>query len=55
MFKRVCNVVFRISNMKVRIGRDYAMEIDLNVNYEMFSGILLEDQTEEHGKMKESA
>ena len=31
------------------------MEIDLNVNYEMFSGILLEDQTEEHGKMKESA
>ena len=40
---------------QVRVGRDYEMEIDLNVNYEMFSGMLLEDQTEEKGDMKESA
>ena len=40
---------------QVRVGRDYAMEIDLNVNYEMFSGMLLEEQQEEKDDMKESA
>jgi len=40
---------------QVRVGRDYEMEIDLNMNYEMFSGMLLEEQPEEKGDMKESA
>ena len=40
---------------QVRVGRDYAMEIDLNVNYGMFSGLLLVNQAEENSDMKESA
>lgn len=40
---------------QIRIGRDYEMEIDLNVKYEMFSGMLQEDRPEEKNDMKESA
>ncbi len=40
---------------QVRVSRDYALEIDLNLKYEMFSGLLQEQQPSEKGDMKESA
>jgi hypothetical protein len=44
---------------QIRVGKDYAMEIDLNVSYEMFVELLHvkqpDDNAEEVNNMKESA
>jgi hypothetical protein len=40
---------------QIRVSRDYSLEIDLNLNYEMFSEMMQEQQPGEKDKVKESA